>query len=531
MTKQPSNVFDLSNTFDIVLSNNKPRATKEEVIYALLGVNAPKAAPGTKRPDIHIAVALDISSSMCSPTRIPYLKGSEIYSVLENARVYYGGRVQRRPYGQEPTYVVGRHNTSTLSKFGCAVFAVDRLIEYMEEGDSLTLVTFANHATKQFNLQMSQWGKEKAREALFSITPHGCTALWDGARECARALQQDESDATKRLFLFTDGQANTGPSTLREIRASMAKLPSDMLTNASISTFGMGRDYSSKLLDFLARGGGSHYYLKDEEQISVAFGSELAALQSPWAKEVEISAQVSEEAVKVEVVNPLPGVKVQHVKLADIGYVVTVPCPDLLSEQRFNVALKVTLKKRSRILKNPVKLIRAEIYYHDVANKADCTIGKSCSVQRCRIADAVTQDDPGVMELVAIHEAAQAQKEADELAKKGEVKKGHDRLLRGSELMSARGRDDLKDVLSTVALSGYTSDALYKGQGGKMSSSVISTLSTQQARTGGATFGNTKLDAQFANPAQREMTKKFAITKTQAQQDDDMPDVDVMVTG
>ena len=115
----------------------------------------------------------------------------------------------------------------------------------------------------------------------------GSTALYDGVRVGGDQLQEFfSSEKINRVILLSDGIANIGPSSNREI----ANLGNRLARNGmSVTTIGLGNDYNETLMTALAEASdANYYYVADVEKLPEVFEKELGELQSIVARQIEI---------------------------------------------------------------------------------------------------------------------------------------------------------------------------------------------------------------------------------------------------
>lgn len=486
----------------VIPSRRALAATKDNEIYVAVRLTAPKLVIA-KRPPIAIAVAIDISSSMAGDTGL--LLPSEVCA---------------RRWG--------------MAKLDLVKFGLAKLIDSLESDDLLAIIAFDDRVSTPLALtRMDENGKHRAHRAVDLLAPRGSTNLSGGLYEALQQLKIVDEDMTKRVMLFTDGEANYGDIHLQSIQRG---IQARTRTPPGISTFGFGMTYNSELLGALATGGGSHYYIKDPELLPVSFGTEIGSLASLYGRDVELSVTPAEKVEILEVLNDLQvadNVEYRYVEATVSRYYHVngkrITCDNLYSEQTYNVVLKLRLPKR-RTAKTPQPVLTVTGKLTDVATNGTLSFTDRLELTFGTVRAADTTDNADVMSAVAVQLAAKAQKEASELARQGDIAGGRMKLLRSADQMKSLGRSDLGMVAKGLADEGYASMNSYKSVGQKMSASIGSTYSKQTAGTGGLKSGGVDVDNLFANSTQRKMANTFSITKTAGSGADDMPDVDCMVT-
>jgi Ca-activated chloride channel family protein len=95
-----------------------------------------------------------------------------------------------------------------------------------------------------------------------------------------------------RVILLSDGLANRGPQTTRELVALGHELRNGGM---SVTTIGLGDDFNEDLMTGLAEASrANYYYVKDAERLPGIFAEELGAAGSKIAADVTIRIEVPE---------------------------------------------------------------------------------------------------------------------------------------------------------------------------------------------------------------------------------------------
>ncbi|MCB1503398.1 MAG: VWA domain-containing protein [Hyphomicrobiaceae bacterium] len=207
-------------------------------VYLRLSLKGQPIASRTKRPPVNIALVLDRSGSM---------KGERIASAKAAARA---------------------------------------ALERLAPDDVVALVAY-NHEVDILR-PASPLGSEHALQAAINrLEADGRTALHSGvvagAKEVERYLDETK---VNRVILLSDGLANVGPSSPRELAELGRKLGAKGI---SVTTIGLGLDYNEDLMSRLAASSdGNHAFVEDPEDLSGIFASEFGDALSITAKDIEI---------------------------------------------------------------------------------------------------------------------------------------------------------------------------------------------------------------------------------------------------
>ena len=164
--------------------------------------------------------------------------------------------------------------------------AAMQLVDRLAPDDVFSLVIFSDEARVLMPAQRAE-DKDALKEKIESIKADGSTALYAGVKMGADQLQEFfSSKRINRVILLSDGLANVGPSSTRELR----RLGSDLSERGiSVTTIGVGDDYNEDLMAGLAEASdANYYYVKDTEKLPDIFAKELGALLTVAARDVRI---------------------------------------------------------------------------------------------------------------------------------------------------------------------------------------------------------------------------------------------------
>ncbi|HYU16945.1 MAG TPA: VWA domain-containing protein [Candidatus Acidoferrum sp.] len=172
------------------------------------------------------------------------------------------------------------------NRIGFAREGLHTLIDELEEGDRLALVTFNQDVTVRATLV-----EPSDRDALHAIADDlvadGSTNLHDGLeRGFQLGLDGFDPDRQNRILLVSDGLATAGITDDAAIEAMADRYLSDGI---GLTTIGVGLDFNVELMRRLAeRGAGSFYFLEDASAIAEVFREELDTFVTPLALDVEL---------------------------------------------------------------------------------------------------------------------------------------------------------------------------------------------------------------------------------------------------
>src|SRR5438445_4422440 len=160
------------------------------------------------------------------------------------------------------------------------------LVEWLGTEGLFSFVTYSDRAELIFPAQEVE-DKDLLKRRISRIQPGGSTALYAGVQLGAEQVQKHLSaERISRVILRSDGLANVGPSSPRDLRRLGGALSE---RGIAVTTIGVGDDYNEELMAGLAEASdANYYYVKDTEKLPEIFAKELGELLTVTAREVRI---------------------------------------------------------------------------------------------------------------------------------------------------------------------------------------------------------------------------------------------------
>lgn len=164
--------------------------------------------------------------------------------------------------------------------------AAMQLVDRLAANDVFSLIVFSDHAEVLASAQKVE-DKDALREKIQSIHANGSTALYAGVKKGADQIEEYLSGKRiNRVILLSDGLANIGPSSPRDLRRLGSELSEHGI---SVTTIGVGDDYNEDLMAALAEASdANYYYVKDTEKLPEIFAKELGEMLAVAARDVKI---------------------------------------------------------------------------------------------------------------------------------------------------------------------------------------------------------------------------------------------------
>lgn len=232
-----------------------------------LGFGTTINADNFERPDLELALVIDISGSMLDSL---------------------GGN-------------------SRTTKFNAVRVAVDRLLANLTPADRVSVVTFNDQADVRTE---SARGDDIAaiKGALDRIVPEGGTNLQRGLTAGYEAIRRFVADGRHgRLILFTDALPTEGLSQADDFVEIMQTYADDEI---GATIFGVGADFGDELAQDIAQvRGGNYFLLGDYDRVVSVFDEDFDFLVAPIAYDVRLVVNIPFE-LDIESVHGLPGVDI-----------------------------------------------------------------------------------------------------------------------------------------------------------------------------------------------------------------------------
>jgi Ca-activated chloride channel family protein len=264
-------------------------------------------------------------------------------------------------------------------KWGYVRRALENAFERVGEDDYVSLVAYDTEVQVVFsptrNLE-ADWAARK----LSDLSPGGSTNLHGGLKKGAEMAKEHLGKRyVNRVILLSDGLANVGPSSPRELGALAEELSGQGLV---MSAIGVGADYNEDLMLNIAKNsGGAYYFIDDPKKIASIFDEEMQGLLSVVARDVELFIRLPEGVTFKKSLDKGDSIAVS-------GQTIRLRMPEIASRQTSNLMLELEVAPGEE--RDNIALAEVEVRYADaLRDNAPGQISQHAAVRAAASPEAV----------------------------------------------------------------------------------------------------------------------------------------------
>lgn len=391
---------------------------------ALLACSTANASQDPLRNDVE----LNQSTILASGTRTIYVRLS-----LEGIEKTSDKQVQRPPLNV--SLVLDR--SGSMADQGkmdylkrAATLAVDRL----DPSDTLSVIEYDDQISVLWPAQPAT-NMAQLKSLIDNLEPRGSTNLaggmMRGVEEASRPLpgKHNRESAITRVILMSDGLANTGVTSPREI----ARLVGDARQKGiRISAMGLGRDYDEDLMQAIAEnGGGRYYYIEHPSQMARIFQDELGSLFQTCARDVSLEF-IGSTAIRTA--------QIVGYDEAESGRTIRHGLEDVYEGEKRTILLRLEVNAPSS---GTLDIGRIALRYRSATSQGGSTFEQQLSVNVSSDASAVARSqNRSVAAEAALAESDRIQKEQVRLFQQGR----HDEARRNLKALATNLETQNRDL-------------------------------------------------------------------------------------
>ncbi|MDM4014452.1 vWA domain-containing protein [Roseiconus lacunae] len=324
---------------------------------------------------------------------------------------------QRRP-SVNTAIVIDQSGSMNGAKIEQARRAAIAAVQRLRDDDIVSVVLYADSASVLVPATKAS-DREAIIEKIQSIRAQGSTALFAGVSKGAAEVRKFlDEDYVNRVILLSDGKANVGPKSPRELERLGTSLVKEGI---SVSTLGLGLGYNEDLMSRLASAGsGNHMFVEQADDLVAVFQQEFNDLLSVVASDFEIHTTIGEGVRPIRVLN----------HEADIsGQDIYIPLTQLYARQQryFIVEVEVPTGKDG----SEMPLATVEVSYRNMVSETKDSLSSSVQVRFSSDAKMVEKyRDTETLAQCAIQLANDANVRATLLRDQGKIEEAKELLLR-----------------------------------------------------------------------------------------------------
>lgn len=374
-----------------------------------------------------ITVEADLAQSAIEAKR-----GQTVYLRL-NLKALASERGEPRRAPVNVALVLDKSGSMAGARIAAAKDAARLALERLSSDDWVSVVTF-NHAVDVLLPSGHLRDQSAVRRRIDEITANGQTAIHAGVTEGERQVR-DHFDPRRvnRVILMSDGQANVGPSSPKELAELGRRLGGRGIT---VTTIGLGDAYNEDLMQQLAAASdGNHAYARTPRDLVSFFDLEFGDAKSITAQDIEIEIEIEQGFRPKRVLSREADISGQRIK---------VKLNNMQSDNERYVVVEIEAPEGLSVGSRPVA--SAEVRYTDIDTGARNTARASADVRvTAEATEAEASINRTVSAQVQTQVAVEDSRRAVELRDKGDIA-GARKLLEGSIATTASVKQKVRSA-------------------------------------------------------------------------------------
>lgn len=306
--------------------------------------------------------------------------------------------------------VIDRSSSMSGDRIIKARDAAIMAVNLLNSEDTLSVVTYDSSAEVIIPATKVKDKQKLITKIKQNIDPRGMTALFAGVSKGINQVNKNlDKEQINRIILLSDGQANVGPTSIKEL-SDLARIAAKK--GITISTIGIGEGYNEDLMTAIAGySDGNHAFVADTADLERIFTKEFKDVMSVVAQDVEVIIKVADGVKPVRLLGREGEIT---------GNTINVKLNQLYSNQEKYVLLEVVPAKGAA--EQQKDLAEVQVSYNNLSTKQQENFDEKVTVRYSKSAAIVKQSQ--VDEIIvdsAIQQAALENERAIELMDQGRV--------------------------------------------------------------------------------------------------------------
>ena len=322
--------------------------------------------------------------------------------------------------------VVDRSGSMSGDRIEKAREAAIMAVEVLGENDTLSIIAYDSGVDVIVPATKIKNKKEIIQKINKQLTPRGATALFAGlSKGIGEASKNLDPNKVNRIILLSDGQANVGPTSTKEL-SELAKIAAQK--GIAVSTFGIGNDYNEDLMTAISNySDGNHAYVANVQDLELIMEKEFKDSMSVAAQNFEIIIELKEGAKPIRLLGRDGEIRDNKI---------TVNMNQVYANQEKHVLLE--LEPMAGSLDEEKLLANVDVRYTNAVTKQaqeyKMPVNISYTDSQEFVADSVQED---VLVESIVQKIAMDQEKAAELIQEGKFEESKDVLEFGDGATSA----------------------------------------------------------------------------------------------
>ncbi len=366
------------------------------------------------------AATVTLKAGFAQPV-LPEGEGGRVYLRVGLEGIAPEGEAKRIP--ANVMLVIEKSGSIQGERIEQAKVAALMAVERLGEKDVLGVVTYSDEAQV-----LSPTGRLRNASAVRAdirrLRADGRTALYAGVSRGISELKEFvDPYAVNRVILLSDGQANVGPSTPKELETLGREAAKQGIT---VTTIGLGLGYNEDLMTKLALASdGNHAFVEEPDDLVDIFNEEFGDVLAAIGSDVDIIIECPDGFRPMRALGREAQIDGQKVKLN---------MSKLYGKQEKYVVLELEVDKASA--KGEAQAARVEVNYTDMATKEKKSIDGRADIRFTKdAAEAKASVNGEVMAAVARQVATETNEKAVSLRDSGKTEEARKLLKENADYL------------------------------------------------------------------------------------------------